>query len=580
MVRFLLVLLFIFNISLAHAQELSTARDFLDLSTDLYNNDRTDSALKVIDLGLKRFPGNEDLGAQFYWLLDRYRSDSYDDSSSLAKVNGFLIKTHSFATLHKADTTVLEWERLVTGDMIKRALDSAEKKMALGALKEYADLNRNGNKTNSVMNACAVVLDLAALHGQDSGRLLDLFLKYYRSVFQIKKEDAEIFLEVLEWYDRNVSAERTFLLMSELQTLEGAQKLTPEMEKHVQSELLKSFSVIDSSVASIVNLNRLCKKYPANQFLRKAQPEITAKLLKVLIRSGQLQTAAWIFRICGYDALEDKNYLDLRKQWYLEEYKSGFARTDVSTDELKWSGSFISCSPGTVSETANEKVLARVNFFRAVGWLRDSIVLDEGLNAKSMAAALMLGANGVYDYDPFQKYKCYSKDGYDGTRYSCLGLVEHSSLGVLNIMRDNSSSAGNRINLLAPQMKKIGHGSTDRSFVLYVLDGDYYPRKTEESFYAWPPPGVISMDLLFSQWSLLIDRPVSYEHANINVTVEGKDMPVEIVSLNNGFNSLVWRLPYFFTSGEETTIDIKISGIRIIGQESPVTIKYFVKVLK
>ena len=237
------------------------------------------------------------------------------------------------------------------------------------------------------------------------------------------------------------------------------------------------------------------------------------------------------------------------RQFYLSEY---LASEGISSD---WSGSHTSCSPGSTSESFRQAVLRRINYFRAMGGIPSIIGFVDEYNQKAQAAALMMSVNQQLSHSPPGSWTCYSTDGYDGASSSnlYLGVYGPSAIsGYINDPGGGNYFVGHRRWILYPQTQYMGtgdipsQGGYPSSNALWVFDTSnmWGPRPlTRESYVAWPPPGYVPRQVVYTRWSFAYAHAV-FSSASVTVTRNGQPESVTVNPTANGYgeNTLVWEL--------------------------------------
>lgn len=241
----------------------------------------------------------------------------------------------------------------------------------------------------------------------------------------------------------------------------------------------------------------------------------------------------------------------------------------------EWTGDEDTCQPGAVSDSFNRALLRRINYFRAMAGAPGDLVLDNDLNVKAQAAALMMIANNRADHDPQASWVCFSEVGKEASAKSNLFYLKGETPSVASIIdgyiRDAGSentSAGHRRWVLYPRQRVIGSGtavtSQDSANALWVI-GNFASGPLVQT--AWPPKGYVPYQIVFERWSF------SYPEADFSeatVTMDrGPDFPIDVTAepVVNGFgdNSIVW-IPdpdeVLLNWGHNVTIsNVKVNGI-------------------
>lgn len=226
---------------------------------------------------------------------------------------------------------------------------------------------------------------------------------------------------------------------------------------------------------------------------------------------------------------------------------------------IAWTGSPTACTPGTTSAEFQAAVVQRINYFRAMAGVPAGIVLDDALNRKAQAAALMMSVNKKLHHTPPATWTCYSGDGAEGARKSNLStLIGWEAID--QYMRDagpNNDVLGHRRWLLYPQTRRMGTGNVpavagyDQASALLVIESETTATtrpavREAEGFVAWPPRGYVPHTVVYARWSFSYPN-ADFSAASVTMTRDsGALVPLtrerQVV---NGFgeNTLAWR-PY------------------------------------
>jgi hypothetical protein len=263
---------------------------------------------------------------------------------------------------------------------------------------------------------------------------------------------------------------------------------------------------------------------------------------------------------------------------------------------LDWTGDVASCVAGTVSTTAQEAVLRRINYFRAMAGIPAGVVFDDVFSAKAQEAALMMSANDTLDHFPPPSWSCYTEDGAEAARNSNLAIGRAGPFAIDGFMEDfggGNRAVGHRRWLIYPQTETMGTGDIPRTGnlrsanVVWVFDGNFGgPRPpTREAYVAWPPKGYVPYQVVYPRWSFSYPG-ANFSGATVSMTNAGGDVPVtlEPISGNIGENTLVWypnelnpNSPYFWPRPDaDTPYDVTVRNVMIGG--SPQDFSYRVTV--
>ncbi len=251
-----------------------------------------------------------------------------------------------------------------------------------------------------------------------------------------------------------------------------------------------------------------------------------------------------------------------------------------------WTGDHATCNAGTTTQQYKNAMLMEINYFRAMAGVPANINFYADYSAKAQKAALMMSVNGTLDHSPPTSWTCYSADGAEAAGKSNLALG-YSSHVIAGYMRDSgTSSLGHRRWILYPQTQVMGTGDIPATGpyraanVLWVFDSNMWgPRPTtREEFVAWPPPGYVPYQVIYSYWSF------AYAHAdftNATVSMKRAGSPISVTkqSLASGYgeNTLVWTPLNMSWWGEHlVTYTVTISNVLI--DDSPRNFTYYVSV--
>jgi len=257
----------------------------------------------------------------------------------------------------------------------------------------------------------------------------------------------------------------------------------------------------------------------------------------------------------------------------LIDYQDNFIGSQVNLTELNWTGSVMDtiCQPGTISSMAYERTLQRINYYRRLVGLPDSIRWDEVMSDKAQQAAVMMLANHDLSHDPPKTWKCWTQDGYDAARKSNLAFGTQSSESIRAYIQDNGSNneaVGHRRWILYSRAKSFGMGSTKSTQALWVI-GPKNP-DPEVEFIAYPSQGFFPKPLVYNRWSF--SKPnANFSQATIKMTdAFHQDIPLKILPVTNGYgdNTIVWEpeIPLDWLTGPyDEPITVTVSEVKIGG---------------
>lgn len=253
-----------------------------------------------------------------------------------------------------------------------------------------------------------------------------------------------------------------------------------------------------------------------------------------------------------------------------------------NTDTVNLSGLYLrapdvaKCDAGELKPSERQKVLARINMIRALHGL-PNVVYETNDNVYVTAAALIIAANEKLSHSPDTSSRCYSNDGYIGSKKSNLhmgmGRGTHypdSSESVVDgfLIDEGVNSIGHRRWLLDPFLYSIAFSRVDGIWpgsswgyvtgatLRVVNDVDANISHMSPTFIAYPvgnyPANLFDVNGYLS-FSVLADvsnkhnnAKVSFSDTTIRVSNAGQPMTVHSQSSNSdGFglpNSLQWKV--------------------------------------
>ncbi len=233
---------------------------------------------------------------------------------------------------------------------------------------------------------------------------------------------------------------------------------------------------------------------------------------------------------------------------------AAYQATTRAATAVSWTGSQISCNPGTTPQSQRDAILDRINYYRAMAGVPAAVTFSADLNERAQRAALMMSANNSLSHAPPSSWRCYSAEGANAAGNSNLLLGGAGPSGIDLYMHDfgaNNAAVGHRRWLLYPQTQVMGTGDVAAASgyraanALWVFDNTnmWGPRPaTRDGFVAWPPPGYVPHMLIYGRWSFSYPG-ANFSAASITVRRNGVTLPVQLEPITNGFgeNTIVWR---------------------------------------
>ena len=217
-------------------------------------------------------------------------------------------------------------------------------------------------------------------------------------------------------------------------------------------------------------------------------------------------------------------------------------RADLA--EGDWDGSAPQCKAGSLSQNAIDNTTRIVNLYRFLTGMPE-VTHDAVFNGKAQACALMMRANNTIAHVPPKTWKCYNADGAEAAKKSNLstaGTVKSVDRYMVDSGAHNAPTLGHRRWILNNKLDKIGVGSAGAKFsCLWVIGGKGNAKKP---WVAWPAAGRVPYGAInpygtstdSTGWSIQSDS-ISFSQAQIKVTVNGVDQPVEQRLLKKGYGS-------------------------------------------
>jgi len=276
-----------------------------------------------------------------------------------------------------------------------------------------------------------------------------------------------------------------------------------------------------------------------------------------------------------------------------------------------FTGDVSTCNAGAISAERLVALTRQINYFRLMAGAPEAANLPS-MNHYAQAAAGLMGANRKLDHFPTSDWKCFSADGAFGAEHSNLAMsmvhfdpewrnggwiLGDRTTTIENLMRDdgpNNMPVGHRHWLLGPVQAHFGIGEVrfvvddypeiPNSALEYFAgavttlnpDDDRYwnewPR-LRDGFLAWPPAGYVPYPVVFSRWSLHFPPQydsgygveVHLDEANVQMWIDGVEVPLTVVNRGTLFQTLVWEPALDLTvldQSVERHVQIRVRGIK------------------
>jgi len=257
----------------------------------------------------------------------------------------------------------------------------------------------------------------------------------------------------------------------------------------------------------------------------------------------------------------------------------------ASDEAINWTGNRATCNAGDTDILFRDVVQLRLNYFRAMAGVPAAVIFSDTYNAMAQKAALMMSVNGQLSHYPPASWTCYSADGAQAAGHSNLALGYCGREVIDAYMNDAGiDSLGHRRWVLYPQTQIMGTGDAPptggyAANALWVIDPAHFgdPRPpTREEFVAWPPPGYVPYQVVFSRWSFSY-AGADFGAATVTMTQGGAGVAVSLGTPANGYgeNTLAWTPlnQNWSKPPKDKTYLVTIHNVLIIGSSRSFTYK-------
>lgn len=314
---------------------------------------------------------------------------------------------------------------------------------------------------------------------------------------------------------------------------------------------------------------------PGQEKVHDRIASLARKEIMQLIAEGRFSEAGMRLRMQWAANPGDPELAQMYREWVIEDYRANYLGSQMSYEEMAWTGNTATCEAGTVSDVTYERMLQRINYVRRLAGIPDSNVFNEEWNAICQETALMMHAEMKLSHGPKQPWKCFSEEGKRGAGMSNLSLGYGGVKALMGQVGDGgggNTSAGHRRWILNPFTRVFGMGTTPEAMALWVLggsgsryEGDVFNKQQPVT---WPCEGYFPAPLLVQRWSFSLYN-ADFSQATVKVTHDGNAVELTRHEPENGYglNTLVWDvhgLPYGFE--EESSYTVHINGVKVGGQ--------------
>jgi hypothetical protein len=231
-----------------------------------------------------------------------------------------------------------------------------------------------------------------------------------------------------------------------------------------------------------------------------------------------------------------------------------------------------------------QAVLQRVNYFRGMAGVPDEVTFSDESNEKAQAAALVMSVNEALSHDLNDEWICYSPlaDAGAGSANLALGVFGWDAIDLY--MMDpgaGNDAVGHRRWILYPKTQIMGTGDMlpiDEylpSNALVVFDSHIWDERpdTRDEFVAWPPPGYVPYQVVFTRWSFSYPD-ADFSQASVSMVREEQALAIAQAEPVYGYgeNTIVWQIDRMSSGAvwpqpvEDTTYTINITDV-LIGEE-------------
>lgn len=164
------------------------------------------------------------------------------------------------------------------------------------------------------------------------------------------------------------------------------------------------------------------------------------------------------------------------------------------------------CTYGVHNEKDIEMTTKRVNFFRKIsGLITIPTSTNNDLINRVNQASLIMDKNDVFSHDLSDKnLKCWSEAGKIGASNSNIYMSPESVCSTDSILYyiddSNTESLGHRRWVLNPELSQVAAGVAQKHSAM-LMNGITQGKSGITNFLAYPPPGPVPSDIIFSNWS-------------------------------------------------------------------------------
>ena len=268
----------------------------------------------------------------------------------------------------------------------------------------------------------------------------------------------------------------------------------------------------------------------------------------------------------------------------LIDYHQHYVTEGNDVDLIQWNGNVTSCDEGSISDTFQDLVRRRINYYRGQAGLSTTIAFDESKNAAAQQAALVMVRQKSLSHTPFTDWPanpCVTPASEVTASASNLSLGSYGLESIDRLILDDGSNngpVGHRRWFFYPQAVEMGHGSipfvtnfTSACVVWVVGDFGSVPQAKPVT---WPNEGYCPHPLIpndsvpYPRWSISYPG-ADFSKARVHMTYDGSEVSLiqEPVKVLIGDNTLVWR-PAGIPSTPPPAETDSVARVTITGIES------------
>jgi hypothetical protein len=299
--------------------------------------------------------------------------------------------------------------------------------------------------------------------------------------------------------------------------------------------------------------------------------------------------------------------IDTENRWQVREFfQTVYQFGDDAT--MQWTGDYSTADPGSVKADWLEATRVRINLYRQLAGIPKVGEFDSIWNDKCQASSLIMSGNNTISHYPGENWLFWTPEGAEAaTGNLALNSAGRDSIdGYMVDHGSHNAAVGHRRWILYPKTTEMGSGCApgevylneenelnikySSTNTLWVNPPEWWnlPRpdvRNEDDFVAWPPPGYVPSDLVWSRWHFSYPD-ADFDSATVSMTRNGIGIPVYIeeeegarVSVQQGQTiapetGIIWVAEDMPTTHRENwptpdsdeTIEVQVKNVKIDGQ--------------